>query len=142
MAETGAAFAGEHSGHYYFRDNFCADSGIIAALLVLEQMSIQEMPLSQLREKFETYKSTGEINFTVGNPNGLLDFIANKFSDQHQDRLDGLTVSSTHWWFNLRPSNTEPLIRLNLETLDEPMLKKQLEVIKELIADFESSDVK
>jgi phosphomannomutase len=142
MAETGAAFAGEHSGHYYFRDNFCADSGIIAALLVLEQMSIQEMPLSQLREKFETYNSTGEINFTIGNPSGLLDFIANIFSDQQQDRLDGLTVSSEHWWFNLRPSNTEPLIRLNLETLDEPMLKKQLEVIKELIADFESSDAK
>ena len=100
------------------------------------------MPLSQLREKFETYNSTGEINFTIGNPNGLLDFIANKFSDQQQDRLDGLTVSSENWWFNLRPSNTEPLIRLNLETLDEPMLKKQLEVIKELIADYESSDAK
>jgi len=100
------------------------------------------MPLSQLRENFETYNSTGEINFTIGNPSGLLDFIANIFSDQQQDRLDGLTVSSEHWWFNLRPSNTEPLIRLNLETLDEPMLKKQLEVIKELIADFESSDAK
>ena len=139
MAETGAAFAGEHSGHYYFRDNFCADSGIIAALLVLEQMSLQEIPLSQLRKKFETYSSTGEINFTIDNPSGLLDFIADKFSDQQQDELDGLTVESEHWWFNLRPSNTEPLIRLNLETRDEPMLKKQLEVIKELIADFQSS---
>jgi phosphomannomutase len=139
MAETGAAFAGEHSGHYYFRDNFCADSGIIAALVVLEQMSLHEIPLSQLRKKFEIYSSTGEINFTIENPTGLLDFIANKFSDQQQDELDGLTVASEHWWFNLRSSNTEPLIRLNLETRDEPMLSKQLDLIKELIADFQSS---
>ena len=140
MAETGAAFAGEHSGHYYFRDNFCADSGIIAALIVLEQMSLKNLPLSELRKNFETYSSTGEINFEISDPVALLEVISKRFKDEHQDALDGLTVESKHWWFNVRPSNTEPLLRLNLEAKDETLLAEQLHLVTELIADFQSNN--
>lgn len=119
MAETGAAFGGEHSGHYYFRDNFRADSGIIAALVVLEELSRAGVPLSELRKPFERYSDSGEINFEVASPRDTIDKVAARYSASHpeasQDRLDGLTVDLGAWWFNLRPSNTEPLLRLNLE---------------------------
>jgi phosphomannomutase len=115
MAETGAAFGGEHSGHYYFRDNYRADSGIIAALVVLEALSNAGVPLSELRRPYERYEASGEINFTVGDPLAVIDAVSAAFPDAEQDRLDGLTVEAGEWWFNLRPSNTEPLLRLNLE---------------------------
>ena len=121
MAETGAVFGGEHSGHYYYRDNYRADSGIITALVVLEQMSRTGMPLSELRIPFERYASSGEINTEVPDVSAVIESIAGAFADATQDRLDGLTVDCDDWWFNLRPSNTEPLLRLNLEaaTSDE-----------------------
>ena len=115
MAETGAVFGGEHSGHYYFLDNFRADSGIIAALVVLEMMSKASQPLSELRKPFERYAASGELNTTVDNPLAVIERVASRFSDAEQDRMDGLTVDYGDWWFNLRPSNTEPLLRLNLE---------------------------
>ncbi|MBK9180882.1 MAG: phosphomannomutase/phosphoglucomutase [Acidimicrobiales bacterium] len=115
MAETGAAFGGEHSGHYYFRDNYRADSGIIAALLVLEQMCLAGEPLSTLRVPLERYADSGEINTRVDDPLAVIDAVAGLYADHDQDRLDGLTVDLGDWWFNLRPSNTEPLLRLNLE---------------------------
>ncbi len=115
MAETGAAFGGEHSAHYYFRDNWRADSGIIAALLVLEEMSRTGQPLSALRKPYERYADSGEINTTVSDPLAVIERVAAAFPDGDQDRLDGLTVDLGPWWFNLRPSNTEPLLRLNLE---------------------------
>nr|MCU0270865.1 phosphomannomutase/phosphoglucomutase [Acidimicrobiales bacterium] len=115
MAETGAAFGGEHSGHYYFRDNYRADSGIIAALTVLEALSRADQPLSELREPFERYAASGEINTRVSDPAAVIEAVAAGFPDAAQDRLDGLTVDCGDWWFNLRPSNTEPLLRLNLE---------------------------
>jgi phosphomannomutase len=118
MAETGAVFGGEHSAHYYFRDNFRADSGIIAALLVLEQLSKQGRPLSELRTPFERYASSGEINTRVDDPPAVIERIAAAYVSAAQDRLDGLTVDLGDWWFNLRPSNTEPLLRLNLEAAD------------------------
>ncbi|MBA4809864.1 MAG: phosphomannomutase/phosphoglucomutase [Acidimicrobiales bacterium] len=142
MADTNSAFGGEHSGHYYFRDNFYADSGIIAALIVLEQMSLQQVPLSQLRKNYEIYFSTGELNFEIHNTGALLDTLANEFNDQDQDTLDGLTVSSKDWWFNLRLSNTEPLIRLNLEAKSEIIRNEKLKFLKEIISDFRSSDAK
>ncbi len=120
MAETGAIFGGEHSAHYYFRDNFRADSGSIAALLVLEQLGRAGMPLSELRKPFERYTQSGEINSRVDDPLDVIEQVAAKFSDAKQDRLDGLTVDLGDWWFNLRPSNTEPLLRLNLEAPDAP----------------------
>jgi phosphomannomutase len=118
MAETGAIFGGEHSAHYYFRDNYRADSGSIAALLVLEQLSRAGVPLSELRKPFERYTQSGEINSRVDDPLAVIERIASEYSSFEQDRLDGLTVNAGDWWFNLRPSNTEPLLRLNLEAPD------------------------
>jgi phosphomannomutase len=119
MAETGAIFGGEHSAHYYFRDNWRADSGSIAALLVLEQLCRSDVPLSELRKPFERYAQSGEINSRVDDPQAVIERIAGEYSSTPQDRLDGLTVDAGDWWFNLRPSNTEPLLRLNLEAPDE-----------------------
>jgi phosphomannomutase len=118
MAETDAVFGGEHSAHYYFRDNFRADSGIIAALMVLEQLSIAGIPLSELRRPFERYAASGEVNRRVADPLSVLATVAGGFTDGRQDHLDGLTVEYDDWWFNLRPSNTEPLLRLNVEAAD------------------------
>ena len=115
MAETGAVFGGEHSAHYYFLDNFRADSGIIASMLVLAEMSRAGVPLSQLRAPFERYEASGEINTEVTDTDRVIDGIAARFAGHPQDRMDGLTVDCGDWWFNLRPSNTEPLLRLNLE---------------------------
>jgi len=120
MAETGAVFGGEHSGHYYFRDNYRADSGSIAALVVLEVLSKAATPLSELRKPFERYAASGEINTEVADQAAAIERVASEYSppahpDATQDRLDGLTVDLGDWWFNLRPSNTEPLLRLNLE---------------------------
>ena len=115
MAETGAAFGGEHSGHYYFRDNYRADSGLIAALIVLEAMSREGRSLSDLLRPLDRYAASGEINFRVPSrtPSSSTCRPCSRANDQ--DRLDGLTVDCGDWWFNLRPSNTEPLLRLNLE---------------------------
>jgi phosphomannomutase len=115
MADTGAVFGGEHSAHYYFRDNYRADSGIIATMVLLEQLSQAGVPLSELRQPFERYAASGEINTEVADPAAVLERVAEAYADRQQDRLDGLTVDSGPWWFNLRPSNTEPLLRLNLE---------------------------
>jgi phosphomannomutase len=115
MAETDAVFAGEHSGHYYFRDNYRADSGLIAALVVLEQLGSAGIPLSELRRPFDRYAASGELNTVVDDPGAVIDRMAEEYAGCAQDRLDGLTVDCGDWWFNLRPSNTEPLLRLNLE---------------------------
>jgi phosphomannomutase len=115
MAETGAVFGGEHSAHYYFKDNFRADSGLIAVMMMLEEMSRTGQPLSELRKSYERYSSSGEINTQVGDTQAVIDFVAEQYGQFAQDRLDGLTVDCGSWWFNLRPSNTEPLLRLNLE---------------------------
>lgn len=115
MLETGAVFGGEHSAHYYFLDNFRADSGLIAGLLVLNEVSRAHTDLSVVRKPFERYSSSGEINTHVADTQVVIDKVAAEFTGFQQDRLDGLTVDCGPWWFNLRPSNTEPLLRLNLE---------------------------
>jgi len=115
MAETGAAFGGEHSAHYYFRANYRADSGCIAALVVLEQMARAGQSLSELRAPFERYAASGELNFRVDDPPAVIERVAEAHAAADQDRLDGLTVDHGDWWANLRASNTEPLLRLNLE---------------------------
>ncbi len=124
MADTGAVFGGEHSGHYYFRDNYRADSGIIAALLVLELLSVTGKPLSELLAPFKRYTASGEINTVVDDPAGTVELLAAAVEAAGgalgtTDRLDGLTVDRGDWWYNLRPSNTEPLLRLNVEAPDE-----------------------
>ena len=117
MAETGAVFGGEHSGHYYYRDNFRADSGIITALIVLELMSRSEQPLSAMLAPYERYADSGEINTEVANPTATVAAMAEseRSSGAAVDLLDGLTVEHADWWYNARPSNTEPLLRLNVE---------------------------
>ena len=115
MAETGAVFGGEHSAHYYFLDNYRADSGIIATMFMLAEVSRAGVPLSELRRPFERYEASGEINTSVASVSAVLDVVAGRYGQFAQDRIDGLTVDCGDWWFNLRPSNTEPLLRLNLE---------------------------
>jgi phosphomannomutase len=115
MADTGAVFGGEHSAHYYFADNYRADSGLIAALLVLDELSRSGTDLSVVRKPFERYSASGEINTQVADAAAVIDAVAEHFAGAQQDRLDGLTVDLGEFWFNLRPSNTEPLLRLNLE---------------------------
>ncbi|HVM10372.1 MAG TPA: phosphomannomutase/phosphoglucomutase [Acidimicrobiales bacterium] len=115
MAETGAVFGGEHSGHYYFLDNYRADSGLIAAVVILELLSKAGAPLSEVRKPFERYAASGEINTEVDDQKAVMERVAAAYPDAQHDTLDGLTIDSGNWWFNLRPSNTEPLLRLNLE---------------------------
>ncbi len=136
MAETGAAFGGEHSGHYYVRDNYRADSGIIASMVVLEVMSRAGVPLSELRKPFERYADSGEINTPVSDPAAVIDAVAAHFEGATQDRLDGLTCDLGEWWFNLRPSNTEPLLRLNLEAPDAESCATHLAEVQDLIGKF------
>jgi phosphomannomutase len=133
MADTGAVFGGEHSGHYYFRDNYRADSGLIAAVVVLEQLSLANAPLSTVLEPFRRYRASGEINSRVDDQLGTIERIAAGYASGRLDRTDGLTVEFADWWFNVRPSNTEPLLRLNVEARTEELLKDKTEEVLSLI---------
>jgi phosphomannomutase len=118
MADTGAIFGGEHSAHYYFRDFWGADSGMLAALHVLAALGEQERPLSELTADYQRYEASGEINFTVADPESCVEAVLKSFGSRiHSiDHLDGVTVDLGEGsWFNLRSSNTEPLLRLNVE---------------------------
>lgn len=115
MAETGAVFGGEHSGHYYFKDNFRADSGMLAMLVLLQIMSEAGRPLSELRSTVEPYRQSGEINLSVVDKAGAIERLGQAFANGTQDDLDGLTVSWVDEWFNVRASNTEPVLRVNVE---------------------------
>jgi phosphomannomutase len=132
MAETGAIFGGEHSGHYYFRDNWRADSGIIAALVVLAQLSEAGVSLSELRRPFERYAASGEINTKVADQKAAMEKVAAAYPDP-KDTLDGLSVDAGDFWFNVRPSNTEPLLRLNLEAGDADTCARATDEVLALI---------
>jgi phosphomannomutase len=119
MADTGALFAGEHSGHYYFRENFRADSGLIAAVILLEALSRHDGRVSDLVAPYDRYAQSGEVNTAVVDQEAAMEQVAASFAEEGEsDWVDGLTVRSGAWWFNLRPSNTEPLLRLNVEADD------------------------
>ena len=125
MAETGAVFGGEHSGHYYFRDFWNADSGLLAALHVLGALAESDRPLSELLGPYQRYAHSGEINSVVADPAAVLAGLRAAYDGRAGvtlDELDGLTVSHRDWWFNVRPSNTEPLLRLNAEGVDAATL--------------------
>lgn len=127
MAETGAVFGGEHSGHFYFRDFWRADSGMLAALHVIAALGDSDGSLSQLLAPFQRYVASGEINSHVDNATQKIAEIKAKYEVQtgiETDELDGLTVSSDTWWFNLRASNTEPLLRLNVEADGATLMAK------------------
>jgi phosphomannomutase len=136
MAETGAVFGGEHSGHYYYRDNFRADSGIITALIVLELMSTSGMSLSEMIVPYQRYVASGEINTEVPDPAAAVEAVAAhvEAAGGTCDRLDGLTVDNGDWWFNLRPSNTEPLLRLNVEAPDATSCSAHVAEVLDLVA--------
>jgi phosphomannomutase len=127
MARCGAIFGGEHSAHYYFKDFWNADTGMLAALHVLAALGGQEGPLSALVAQYDRYAGSGEINSTVDDQAARIAAIRAAYAgraDVELDELDGLTVSSADWWFNVRPSNTEPLLRLNAEAKDETLMAK------------------
>jgi len=133
MAETGAIFGGEHSGHYYFRDNYRADSGLIAAVVALGELSAAGTPLSETLAPFRKYFDSGEINSRVEDQQGTIEELARTLADGREDRLDGLTVEFEDWWCNVRPSNTEPLLRLNLEARTPELLREKTAMMLALI---------
>jgi phosphomannomutase len=135
MGETGAVFGGEHSGHYYFRDNYRADSGIITAMVVLEMLSQSDAPLSELVRPFERYADSGEINTEVSDPAAVVEVLAARAESDgvSVDRLDGATIDHGDWWYNVRPSNTEPLLRLNVEANTPDACAAHVKDVLELI---------
>ena len=127
MAETDAVFGGEHSGHFYFRDFWRADSGMLAALHALAALAETDRPLSELLAAYERYVASGEINSTVADQKAVVDELRASYGDLpgvEIDELDGLTVTHADWWFNVRASNTEPLLRLNAEGADEATMTR------------------
>ena len=137
MAETDAVFGGEHSGHYYFRDNFRADSGMLAMLFLLSILSEDGRPLSELRQDVERYSGSGEINFEVPDVAAALLLVENSVYNAAIDHTDGLTVDYGEEWFNLRPSNTEPLLRLNVEAATPERVEMIVERIWKILKEDE-----
>ncbi len=134
MAETGAVFGGEHSGHFYFTDFWRADSGMLAALFALAELSASSSTLSELLKPYNRYVLSGEINTKVSDTQESLNLIRESFKQDYElDELDGVTVTAPEWWFNVRPSNTEPLLRLNVEAINEATMKKVRDKVLELI---------
>jgi len=126
MAQTGAVFGGEHSGHFYFADFWRADSGMLAALYALAELMDSPKTLSEILKPFDRYFSSGEINTRVKDSSKSIKLVKEKYKNENEvDEFDGLTVSAEKWWFNLRPSNTEPLLRLNVEA-DSPKLMVEI----------------
>jgi phosphomannomutase len=133
MREHNAIFGGEHSGHFYFRDNWFADSGLIALVVCLELISEANMPLSSQVSSFDHYVRSGELNSEVKDIEAKLKEIEIIFKDGKVDKLDGLTIDFGDWWFNIRPSNTEPLLRLNVEAANPALLQKMTARVLEVI---------
>ncbi|MFL5701793.1 MAG: phosphomannomutase/phosphoglucomutase [Ktedonobacteraceae bacterium] len=127
MRRLNAIFGGEHSGHFYFRDNWFADSGLIALLILLELISVEDKPLSEILKPLDQGVRSGEINSTVQDVQGKLQAIEDHFGKDAQsvDKLDGITIDYGDWWFNVRPSNTEPLLRLNLEANSRELMEQK-----------------
>jgi phosphomannomutase len=138
MAETGAVFGGEHSGHFYFRDFWFADSGMLTALHVLAALGTQDAPLSRLLASYSRYLASGEINSEVADQAAATEAVRRAFAGRPgvgTEDLDGMTVTGDTWWFNLRPSNTEPLLRLNVEASDEGTLAAIRDEVLRIVRD-------
>jgi len=131
LRDSHAVFGGELSGHFYYRDNYCADSGLITLVHVLNIISSADAPVSEIIRPLRRYHSSGEINFKVDDKQAEMDELAKKYSDAQIDHLDGVTVRYKSWWFNCRPSNTEPLLRLNIEAKNRELLEEKLSEITE-----------
>ncbi|MGR3296486.1 MAG: phosphomannomutase/phosphoglucomutase, partial [Candidatus Bathyanammoxibius sp.] len=135
MRDRNAVFGGELSGHYYFRDNFFADSGMIALIEMLNIFGRKRVSMSNLVAPLKKYYSSGEINFTVEDKDAMIDQLAKNFSDGKLDRLDGVTVEYRDWWFNARKSNTEPKLRLNVEAKTRDLMTTALHRLSAIIED-------
>ncbi|MBU8932548.1 MAG: phosphomannomutase/phosphoglucomutase [candidate division Zixibacteria bacterium] len=133
MKKHNAIFGGEHSGHFYFRDNWFADSGLIAFLVCLELLSTENRPLHEMTAEIDPYVRSGEINSRVHSIEEVTDRVRDAFADAEQDTIDGLTITAKDFWFNLRPSNTEPLLRLNVEAGDKATLDSRVAQLLEII---------
>jgi phosphomannomutase len=133
MKQHNAIFGGEHSGHFYFRDNWFADSGLIAFLVCLELMSAEGRELHELVKEIDPYVRSGEINSRVNSIKDKIEQVARAFGDGEQDWIDGLTVQYDDFWFNLRPSNTEPLLRLNVEAAGQDLLDQKVKQLLSII---------
>jgi phosphomannomutase len=135
LRDSHAVFGGELSGHFYYRDNFYADSGMITLVHVMNIINEAKVPISELIKPLRRYHSSGEINFEVEDKQAKMEELAKRYSDGQVDHFDGVTVGYKDWWFNCRPSNTEPLLRLNLEAKSEDMLDEKLSEITGLLGE-------
>ena len=135
LRDSHAAFGGELSGHFYYRDNYFADSGMITLVHMLNILSTNDKPVSELVKPLKKYTSSGELNFEVEDKEASMKELAKKFNEGQYDDLDGVTIQFKDWWFNVRPSNTEPLLRLNVEALSPEMLEEKLDTLKEILGE-------
>ena len=135
LAQTKGVFGGELSGHFYFRDSFNTDSGAVAFACLLSVLSKQPGPLSGLIDPLKKYPQSGELNFEVEDKDGTIKKLADKYKSAKIDYLDGITIDNGEWWFNVRKSNTEPLLRLNLEAKDGPQLAEKLAELKTILGE-------
>jgi len=133
MQKEDGFFAGEHSGHYFFKDLYYADSGMLASLVILELISEDGRPLSEIVKEFNKYALSGEINSEVSDQKTKISELKEKYSDGKQMELDGITVEYPEWRFNVRPSNTEPLLRLNVEAKSKELMEQKRDELLELI---------
>ncbi len=134
MSREDVLFAGEVSGHYYFKDFNFADSGIIPSLIILEMLSKKGKKMSELLQPLEEkYFISGEINSRVSDPKAVLAQLAEKYSDGKHETMDGLSISYPDWHFNVRGSNTEPLLRLNLEAMDKDLMEQKRDEVLAII---------
>lgn len=137
MAQTNAVFGGEHSGHFYFRDFWYADSGMLAALIAIAELTATDQSFSELIANCARYPQSGEINSEVPDAAAAIERMLNKFGDGHEiDRLDGITITAPSWWLNVRASNTEPLVRLNVEADTQALLQEITSAALGVIRDF------
>jgi phosphomannomutase len=133
MRDSHAVFGGELSGHFYYRDNYCTDSGLITLVHILNIVAAAKAPVSELIEPLRRYHASGEINFEVEDKQTRMEELARMYCDGQIDQLDGVTVSYKDWWFNCRPSNTEPLLRLNVEAKTKELLEERLVELGKLL---------
>ncbi|MFC1764197.1 phosphomannomutase/phosphoglucomutase [Planctomycetota bacterium] len=135
LRDSHARFGGELSGHFYFSDNYNADSGMITFVHLLNIIGASPCTVSELIAPLRRYRSSGELNFQVENPQETMDMLAKTYRDGQLDNLDGITIGFKEWWFNCRPSNTEPLLRLMVEALDQDLLNNKLNDLKDRLGD-------
>ena len=133
LRDSHAVFGGEVSGHFYYRDSFYTDSGLITLVHTINIVSNTELPVSELIKPLRKYSTSGEMNFEVEDKQGKMDELARRYSDAQIDYLDGVTVGFKDWWCNCRPSNTEPLLRLNVEAKTKELLDEKLAEISDLL---------